>query len=268
MKKQPAIYITHGAGPCFWADFPAPFGPHAFDGLKQYFTDLLGTLPAHPKAILMVSAHWEASRPTVNTGAAPGMLYDYYGFPEHTYSLRYPAPGDPTLAGEVKALLEDAGLDVVADPERDFDHGVFVPMMVIDADARIPVVMLSLQRDLDPALHIRMGEAIASLRSKGVLVIGSGSSYHNLHRFRDGQSQPSRMFDDWLNETLCQTDPDTRKARLIEWKAAPGALDCHPREEHLLPLMVALGAAGAEPGRRSFHEMIGGKLFSCFTFGS
>ena len=265
--RQPAIFLSHGGGPCFWMTFPPPLGPHAFDHLKAYLAKLLDTLPARPKAILVISGHWEERVPTVSTAAAPPMLFDYYGFPPHTYRLNYPAPGAPQLAQKVRALLTGAGIDTATDSERGFDHGVFVPFLIIDPDARIPVVMLSLQQHLDPAFHIAMGRAIAPLRDEGVLIVGSGNTFHNLRAIYDGQTGASAAFDAWLNDAVSGTGADQRNASLEQWAKAPHAHDCHPREEHLLPLMVVAGAALGDVGRRVYHDNIGGKLASGFAFG-
>ncbi|WP_020399909.1 DODA-type extradiol aromatic ring-opening family dioxygenase [Kordiimonas gwangyangensis] len=267
MTRQPTFYITHGGGPCFWADLPQPLGPGAYDGLKVYFEGLLASLPERPKAVLIVSAHWESDRPTVTGAARPGMLYDYYGFPDHTYKLRYPAPGHPVLAGQIIAKLEAAGVPAARDDMRGFDHAVFVPMMIIDHEAQLPVVTLSLQRQLDPALHLQIGKALAALREQGVLIIGSGSSFHDLRAiFRPGVGA-SLDFDGWLQEVLTKHTPEERWQDLLAWENAPGARAAHPREEHLLPLMVAVGAAHAEKGKLDFSEMIGGKAYSCYRFG-
>jgi aromatic ring-opening dioxygenase catalytic subunit (LigB family) len=268
MKRQPAIYVTHGAGPCFWINFAEPLGPNAFDGLKSHFAGLLAGLPQRPRAILVVSAHWEERIPTVSTAAVPSMLYDYFRFPPHTYELQYPAPGSPELAVHVCDLLQSAGIDVGTDDRRGFDHGVFVPMLVIDPQAGIPVVMLSLCSDLDPAHHLAIGAALAPLRDEGVLIIGSGSSFHNLRTLFNGDSRASVEFDAWLHDTISQTDPVIRKARFVDWKDAPSARSCHPREDHLIPLMVVAGAAGSDPGRGSFRGLVGGKAYSCFAFGA
>ena len=152
--RQPAIFIPHGGGPCFWMEFPPPFGPHAWDRLRDHLAGLVASLPERPKAFLVVTAHWEADEPTVSLNPKPGMLYDYYGFPEHTYHLQYPAPGAPEIGAEVKRLIEAAGLPVRPTQTRGFDHGVFVPLLIVDPKAEIPVVMLSLRKDLDPAFHI------------------------------------------------------------------------------------------------------------------
>jgi aromatic ring-opening dioxygenase catalytic subunit (LigB family) len=247
--------------------YPSPIGPHGFDHLKAYLAGLLDTLPARPQAILVISGHWEEQLPTVSTAAAPPMLFDYYGFPEHTYQLDYPAPGAPEVAQKVRALLTGAGIDAATDSERGFDHGVFVPFLIIDPDARIPVVMLSLQQNLDPAFHIAMGRAIAPLRDEGVLIVGSGNTFHNLRAIHDGQTAASAAFDAWLDEAVTGTDADGRNASLEQWAMAPHARDCHPREEHLLPLMVVAGAALNDVGHRVYHDNIGGKLASGFAFG-
>jgi len=265
LARLPALFVTHGGGPCFWMSFPEPLGPHAFDGLGRYFDGLLADLPERPKAVLMISAHWEESLPTVSTATRPGMLFDYYGFPPHTYQLSYPAPGAPDLAERVRSLLAAAGIESGTDDQRGFDHGVFVPMLKIDPEAKVPVVMMSLRHDLDPAAHLAIGAALAPLRDEGVLIIGSGSSFHNLRTYFNGAPEAAKEFDDWLTET--SVNPTDREHRLIGWSDAPSARACHPREEHLIPLMVAAGAAQGEAGRRVFHDVIGGKPMSGYAFG-
>lgn len=267
MSRQPSLYITHGGGPCFWMEFGPPFGPGAFDRLRQYLAGLIASLPERPRAILVATAHWEESKPTVSTNPKPGMLFDYFGFPPHTYALSYPAPGSPELAARVCNLLNAAKIDNGTDDTRGFDHGVFVPQLIIDPAAEIPVVMMSLRQDLDPAAHIAIGKALAPLRDEGVLIVGSGSSYHNLRDFFGGDGRASVPFDDWLAETATAPDAAQRNARLVAWEKAPNARRCHPREEHLIPLMVAAGAAGNDVGRQSFHDRIGGQAVSCFSFG-
>ncbi len=265
--RLPTLFISHGGGPCFWMSFPPPFGPHAWDGLAAYLRGVLPSLPTRPRAILVVSAHWEAARPTVTTAPRPPMLFDYYGFPAHTYELDYPAPGSPELAARVRALLADAGIASDEDATRGFDHGVFVPMLMIDPDAGIPVVALSLRDDLDPAAHLRIGRALAPLRDEGVLIVGSGNSFHNMRTFGDGAGEAAAEFDSWLNDAVTQSDADIRDRRLANWASAPRARACHPREDHLIPLMVASGAAPDAVGRRVFGERIAGKPISGFAFG-
>jgi aromatic ring-opening dioxygenase catalytic subunit (LigB family) len=265
--RQPTLFLPHGGGPCFWIEFPPPFGPHAWDRLRDFLGGVVAGLPAPPKAFLVVTAHWEEPEVTVSTAPAPGMLFDYYGFPPHTYKLSYPAPGAPDLAAEVKGLLDAAGIPVGENAARGFDHGVFVPFLIVDSQARIPVLMMSLRRDLDAAFHVAVGKALAPLRDQGVVIVGSGMSYHDLSHFRDGEGDASAEFDAWLDETLTQSDAKAREARLVEWDKAPAARACHPREEHLIPLMVAAGAAGDSAGVHSFRDVIGGKVISGFRFG-
>jgi len=263
--RQPAIFLPHGGGPCFWMEFPEPFGPRAWDRLRDYLSGLVATLPERPKAFLVVTAHWEAAEPTVSVNPKPRMLYDYYGFPDHTYRLQYPAPGAPEVGLEAKRLIEEAGLPVATDDTRGFDHGVFVPFLIVDPKAEIPVVMLSLRTDLDAAFHIRLGKALAPLRDQGVAIVGSGMSFHDLRGFFAGGDGASSAFDAWLEETAGAPAAE-REARLAAWDKAPGARRCHPREEHLIPLMVVAGAAGDSEGTHAFRDVIGGKAISAFEF--
>jgi aromatic ring-opening dioxygenase catalytic subunit (LigB family) len=261
--RQPTLFISHGGGPCFWM----PSRADDFGRLRSYLEGLLPSLPARPRAIVVISGHWEEAQPTVSTAAAPGMLFDYYGFPEHTYRLSYPAPGEAALAARVRELLQGAGIATATDDARGFDHGVFVPFLIVDPQASIPVVMLSLRHDLDPAAHLAIGAALAPLRDDNVLIVGSGNSYHNLRHFFDGEPEAAATFDTWLTAAVTDPDPAARNAKLTAWASAPAARLCHPREEHLLPLMVAAGAAGSDPGRRVFHDVIIGKAISGYAFG-
>ena len=264
---QPTYFINHGGGPCFFLE-PGPMRT-AWSELETYLRAFAQTLDERPRAILVVSGHWEEARPTVNAGAAPGLLFDYGGFPPHTYQLTWPAPGAPALAGRVRALLGAAGIESGADTARGWDHGVFVPLKVMFPDADIPTVQLSLQSGLDPATHLAVGRALAPLREEGVLIIGSGQTYHNMRGFIGGgrgRADPAaEAFDDWLRAAM--TDGATRDDALIGWEQAPGARDAQPEEDHLLPLMVAAGAATGEPGRVVFHGHAVGKPISGFRFG-
>jgi aromatic ring-opening dioxygenase catalytic subunit (LigB family) len=265
--RQPAIFVSHGGGPCFWMDMPPPIGPHGFDNLRDYLAGILPSLPERPKAILVISGHWEEPVTTVSTNPAPSMYFDYYGFPEETYRLSYPAPGAPELAERVRGLVANAGIDVATDSTRGFDHGVFVPFLIIDPEARIPVVMLSLRRDLDAAFHVALGKALAPLRDEGILIVGSGNSFHNLRTFFNGETGASEAFDTWLTAAVTDASADRRNDALAHWDEAPRARECQPREDHLIPLMVVAGAAGSDVGRRAFHDKIGGKWISGYAFG-
>jgi aromatic ring-opening dioxygenase catalytic subunit (LigB family) len=266
-ETLPTYFITHGGGP--WPYMKAEMGS-AFDRLEASIVDMRHALGDRPRAVLMVSGHWETDGFAISSGAAPGMVYDYYGFPEHTYHIHYRAPGSPALAERVLGLLQAGGLPVRADPERGYDHGTFSLMKPLYPDEDIPVVQLSLDAGLDPALHLQVGRLLAPLRDEGVLIIGSGSSFHNL-RLRDARAiAPSRQFDAWLGETLVGSEPDTRRARLIAWEQAPAARLAHPREDHLLPLMVVLGAAEAEAATCIYRQedLLGVWTASSFRFGA
>ncbi len=265
-RRQPTLFIPHGGGPCFFMD-PPPANPTMWVKMEAYLRGIAASLPQRPRAILIISGHWEAPVPTVNTAAHPGLLFDYYGFPEHTYRLTYPAPGAPDLAAEVRRLLEAAGIATAEDGGRGFDHGVFVPLKVAFPDADIPVLQLSLKAGMDPAAHLAIGRALAPLRDQGVLIVGSGMSYHNLRMLFSGRGNPESVaFDDWLVDAAT-AEPGRRDALLAEWSRAPHARDCHPEEEHLIPLMVAAGAAGADVGRHVYAEHLAGKALSGFRFG-
>ena len=269
LRRVPTVYLPHGGGPCFFMD-PPPQAPQTWDGMAAYLRGLAASIGERPRALLVVSAHWETPRPTVNSGAAPGMLFDYYGFPAHTYQLSWPAPGSPQLATQVRDLLQSAGIGCDEDAARGYDHGVFVPLLLAWPDADIPTVQLSLQVGLDPAAHLAIGKALEPLRDEGVLIIGSGMSYHNLREFFASDPRVvagAEQFDAALTAALQDTTPATRDAQLIHWKDMPAALAAHPRAEHLLPLMVVAGAAGNDRGRRAWTGPIFGKPVSAFQFG-
>jgi aromatic ring-opening dioxygenase catalytic subunit (LigB family) len=264
--RQPSIYLPHGGGPCFFMD-PPPDEPTRWLALEAYLRGLPARLPTRPAALLVVSAHWEMQLPTVLTKAQPGLLFDYYGFPPHTYRLTYPAPGAPALAAGVRRLLAVAGIESAEDAARDYDHGIFVPLKVAFPEADIPILQLSLQEGLDPARHIAIGKALAPLRDDNIAIIGSGLSFHNLRALGDPHADAaSRAFDDWLTHTLCAVSPAERETGLADWASAPGARASHPREEHLLPLMVAVGAAGEAAGQHAFSGTIWNKAISAYHF--
>jgi aromatic ring-opening dioxygenase catalytic subunit (LigB family) len=267
--RLPTLFIPHGGGPCFFMD-PPPGDPQAWDAMAAYLRGIAASIGTRPRAILVISAHWETARPTVGTNARPAMLFDYYGFPEHTYQLKYPAPGSPALASRVRELLAQADIAADEDPARGYDHGVFVPFLLAFPDADIPVVQLSLRADLDPAAHLAIGRALAPLRDEGVLIVGSGMSYHNLREFwstRPEDVEAAARFDNWLAAAVENPESAARDKQLAAWAAAPGARAAHPRAEHLLPLMVAAGAAANDPGRRTYRDRVFGKAVSGFQFG-
>lgn len=266
MTRLATYFLSHGGGP--WPWLTGPFREH-YRLLEASLEASARELGGKPRAILMVSGHWEAAEFSVMASAHPGMIYDYAGFPDHTYEVRYPAPGSPELAARVQRLLEAAGLAARLDPARGFDHGCFVPLAVMFPQADVPVVQLSLKVGYDPATHLAAGRALAPLRDEGVLILGSGLSYHNLREFGAGAKEASGAFDAWLQETLLRVPPAERSRRLLQWEAAPAARRAHPREDHLIPLMVALGAAEDAPATCVYHEQgfFGGVTASSFRFG-
>ena len=265
--RMPTFFVPHGAGPCFFMEWhPAD----TWDRMADFLRSIPGSLPEKPQAIVLVTAHWQEQQPSMSSAAQPGMLFDYYGFPPHTYELSYPAPGAPALAGRVSGLLAGAGFDPVQDSERGYDHGSFIPLLLAFPDADIPVLQLSLLRSLDAAEHLRMGRALRPLRDEGVLIIGSGMSYHNMRGYGDPRSTPvAAEFDRWLGETVALPAAE-RHARLADWAQAsgPAGRESHPnyREEHLLPLHVAAGAAGAGAGRKVFTDEVLSVAISAFRF--
>lgn len=263
--RLPVAYVPHGGGP--WPFVDIGMDPREKSALLDYLRDLRGLAGAEPpKALLVVSAHWEERLPTVMTAARPPMLYDYFGFPPESYRITWPAPGEPALAARVRALLGGAGIDTAEDPARGFDHGTFVPLKVTYPDADIPTIQLSLQKGLDPAAHLAMGRALAPLRDEGVLVLGSGMSFHNMRAFfSNAGPRASETFDEWLAETVA-LPPDERDRRLADWTRAPAARECHPREEHLLPLMVIAGAAGESRGAVAFRGTVFGQRIAAHHF--
>lgn len=265
MTIQPVLFLSHGGGPWPWLD--GPFR-QTFDLLEGSLQAVPPSLPNRPKAVLVVSGHWEEPGFTVSTAAQPGMVYDYSGFPEHTYHIRYPAPGSPEVAARVAELAAAAGIAVGSDPARGFDHGTFSMLQPMYPQADVPVVSLSMRADYDVAAHIALGRALAPLRQEGVLIIGSGFTWHNLCHFGPEAAAPSAAFDGWLRHALTQVVPAEREAALLGWEAAPAARLAHPREDHLIPLMVAVGAAGGDPGTVIYaqDDLRGGVTASSYRF--
>lgn len=272
-SRLPTVFLPHGGGPWTIVDL----GPMTseLDPLRVYLEGLTKELPEAPKAVLSVSAHWEAPKATVMTAATPPMLYDYYGFPPASYEYVWPAKGAPEVAEKVVDHLQSAGIEYARDAERGFDHGTFVPMMMPDPRGEIPTFQLSLVQGLDPKTHIDIGRALAPLRDEGVLIVGSGMSYHNMRAFgaamrsanaRGPMQADALRFDDWLAELTTRSESEIEQ-RLIEWERAPAGRAAHPREEHLLPLMVVAGAGLGDTVSRPFEGSMLGAKISTTAFG-
>lgn len=247
---MPVVYVPHGGGP-----LPL-MGEPSHQALADFLRELPSKLPT-PSAILVISAHWETSGVEITSHPAPEMLFDYYNFPPETYEYSYPAPGFPELAHDVLQKLKDAGITASLNPDRGFDHGTFVPLMLMYPDAQIPVIQVSLLNSLDAKAHIALGLALQEVREQGVLILGSGMSFHNMRAFFSQDPSvliKSQEFDSWLVESLA--NPEETAERLSNWEVAPRARYSHPREEHLLPLMVCYGAAAASgaPPEIAFNQ--------------
>lgn len=264
-KRQPVWFIPHGGGPCFFMDWNPV---DTWVGMGDFLKNVASTLPQRPKAIVLISAHWLQPQFSVTGSAKPALIYDYYGFPQHTYELTYPAPGEQELAKEISDLISSHGLNSDINPSRGYDHGVFIPLKLVFPKADIPIVQLSLREDLDPGAHIEMGKALATLRDKNILIIGSGMSFHNMRAYGDARfSELSDEFDAWLTAAI-ESPTAEREALLTNWTAAPHAHQCHPRggEEHLIPLLVAAGASHESMGEKIYSERVMQTRISAFRF--
>ncbi|EXJ16497.1 DODA-type extradiol aromatic ring-opening family dioxygenase [Imhoffiella purpurea] len=265
MKEHARVlFLSHGGGP-----LPL-LGDRAHEEMVDCLKHIAAKYPK-PSAIVLVSAHWEEKIPTITSGSRPDLIYDYYGFPEESYEIQYPCPGEPRLAEKIHGLLDRAGIASRLDAKRGFDHGLFVPLKLMYPEADIPCVQLSLASSLDPALHIAMGRALRGLEDDGLLVVGSGFSFHNMRAFFGQETTESAAmnaaFEEWLLETCSSPDLDEeeRERRLIQWAEAPSARYCHPREEHLLPLQFCYGWAQTRCSE-AFELRIMGKKSSMYLW--
>ena len=265
IARQPSIFLPHGGGPCFFMNWTMG-PPDTWDKTRGFLEGISATLPEPPRAMVVVSGHWEERVPTVSIVKHPGLIFDYYGFPPETYQLQWPAPGSPAVALRASELLQESGLPVNCDPARGFDHGIFVPLKVAFPKADIPVIPLSLAGSLDPALHLAVGRALTPLRDEGVLIIGSGMSFHNLRAYLQKDTlNRSADFDAWLAHAISRPASE-RDSLLNRWRDAPFARFSHPREEHLIPLMVAAGAGGNDEGRHVFRDAPMGAVTSAWRW--
>lgn len=262
-NKARIVYFSHGGGPL----------PILGDASHKAMIDFMTRLPSQlykPDLILVISAHWEEPEATLMGAEKPTMFYDYYGFPDKAYEITYPASGSPEQAKRIVDLLKENHLAARIDPQRGFDHGLFIPLKLMYPQADIPSIQLSLIRGLDPTAHIALGRALRRLVNTNILVIGSGFSFHNLSAFSfegiDAPDPANDAFQDWLIETCAGTNTQSeREKRLIEWEKAPSARYCHPREDHLLPLHVCFGMAD-EQANVIFDDRILGKRSVAFLW--
>jgi aromatic ring-opening dioxygenase catalytic subunit (LigB family) len=262
-ERAQIVYFSHGGGPL----------PILGDESHQAMVDFMVQLPSQlrrPDAILVISAHWEERAATLLGASSPPMFYDYYGFPDEAYDIVYPAPGSPDLAKRIAELLHKGNVPAQIDPQRGFDHGLFIPLKLMYPEADIPALQLSLLRGLNPAAHIALGKTLRELMQENILVVGSGFSFHNIRAFfgqaMDAPDPANDAFQDWLIQVCAGPIPQPeREQRLLEWETAPAARYCHPREEHLLPLHVCVGMAD-KTAKVVFDNRILGKRSVAFLW--
>ncbi|CAH2987641.1 unnamed protein product [Chilo suppressalis] len=249
----PALFVNHGGGP-----LPL-LGDADHAGLTNFLRDEVKKHLnlAETKAIILVTAHWEESSVTISSGTKHSLYFDYYGFPPESYKYKYDAPGDPELANRIQQALTKAGIKSKLDPKRGWDHGVFVPMMLINPAANVPIVQVSVLSSQDPEEHYKLGETLYQFRKEGVAVLGSGMSYHNMREFMMGRTGKvvNAEFDEYLHKVCTDEDESKRKEGLLMWRKQPGATEAHPMRaaEHFMPLIVIAGAGGPKPGTRIFN---------------
>ncbi|RMZ95931.1 dioxygenase [Brachionus plicatilis] len=279
-SRLPALFLSHGGGPCFFMDINDSVfkefdrNSDATRWYKQVAQQVKITSPpssatdqylwSKPKSILIISAHWETKGSVCVTNQLDHkeLLYDYNGFPEFTYKLKYPAKGNPELSKKVVDLLTKKNIKVNLDNKRNFDHGVFVPLLLVYPDCDIPVVEMSVNANLDPKLHLEIGKALSSLRDEGILIIGSGHCTHG----KFSSSTNARLFINALVNTLVNKTAEERFETLLNWQKLPFAREAHSREEHLIPLHVVVGAAGTDKGFLLNEHMAGDLALHSFSF--
>jgi 4,5-DOPA dioxygenase extradiol len=262
-KRAQIVYFSHGGGPL----------PILGDPSHEAMVAFMRRLPLKlrkPDAILVISAHWEENAATLLGAKTPAMFYDYYGFPDEAYEIVYPAPGSPNIANRIAEILRKNNIPARIDPQRGFDHGLFIPLKLMYPQVDIPSLQLSLLHGLDPAAHIALGKAMHELIQENILVVGSGFSFHNMSAFSwqgiNAHDSANDDFQNWLIEICTGSLPQSeREQRLIDWEKAPSARYCHPREEHLLPLHVCIGMA-QKPAEKIFDDYILGKRGLAFLW--
>jgi 4,5-DOPA dioxygenase extradiol len=261
-QRMPTVFLAHGGGP-----LPL-LNDKSHKEMVNKSKELAKLIPK-PKAILIISAHWEEKEFTILETTNPDLLFDYYGFPDESYSYKYPAPLAKDVNSKLKEIFSKAGVKLNSETNRGFDHGVFVPLLLMYPNADIPISQISLKSSLDAETHFKMGNLISSIRDDGVLIFASGMSFHNMSGFfnpskeiKDGNIK----FHEYLKDSLTNKDLDQakREKNLINWKNSPnnsGKL-CHPREEHLIPMYVAAGAASGKIPNLQEFELMGYQIFN------
>lgn len=262
-NKAQIVYFSHGGGP-----LPL-LGNKSHKAMIEFMKHIPSQLNT-PEAIIVISAHWEERIATLLGAQAPELFYDYYGFPDEAYEIKYPAPGNPELADRIARILKKNNIQAQIDTQRGFDHGMFIPLALMYPKANIPTTQISLIRGLDSQAHIELGDGLRELMSENILVIGSGFSFHNMGAFsmsgENIQDRANDNFQNWLIDVCVNSlSQDERNKNLISWQKAPSAKYCHPREEHLLPLHVCVGMAN-KPAKLVFDDYILGKRAVAFLW--
>ncbi|KAH7081024.1 Extradiol ring-cleavage dioxygenase, class III enzyme, subunit B [Paraphoma chrysanthemicola] len=271
-RLAPVISLSHGGGPMPLLGDPSH--REITNSLKTKVPKILklGTSEA-PKAIILVTAHWSTGKVTISSGSKHDLLYDYYGFPPESYEIKHNAPGSPEIADEVEKALKEAGIECEKDAERGWDHGVFVPMKLIDPSAKVPIVQLSVLASESPAQSYAIGQALASLRTQNIAIVGSGfATFHNLRlMFSGAASTPDfkKQNTEWseaVTDAALTSDVEGRAGKFEDWRKWPNAYTMHPRggAEHFLPLIVAAGAAGTTKGRKYYDDFRGTQMYSYY----
>ncbi|KAF9734222.1 hypothetical protein PMIN06_004464 [Paraphaeosphaeria minitans] len=274
-RRAPVISVSHGGGPLPLLGDPSQAA--LTHSMKTKVPEILrlGTADA-PRAIVLVTAHWSEDVVAISSAEKHELYYDYYGFPDEAYKLRYDAPGSPEVAELVRRQLEEAGIKSKKDGKRGWDHGVFVPMTLIHPSASTPIVQLSVLASEDPTAHYAIGRALAPLRDQNIAIIGSGfASMHNLRAMFSGQSRTpayKALNEAWsaaVADAVATTDAQAQKEKFAAWRSWPGSYDMHPRggAEHFLPLVVCAGAGGGEKSRAYGDEMVGLQMWSYYWDG-
>ena len=265
-NKGQVLFIPHGGG-------PLPILGHKGHQQMVSFLKNFNQKLNKPSAIIVISAHWEENEVKIIGGENPQLIYDYYGFPDESYKITYPAPGNVNLANKIKKLLDKDNIKSSLDKTRGFDHGVFIPLKLLYPDASIPCVQISLLKGLDPKKHIQIGKALRDLMNEDILIIGSGMSFHNLKillsssNISNEEEKNINDFDKWLVKIFTdkKITNNEREKEIINWANAPAARFCHPREEHLIPLHVCMGIKSSS-AKLVFNDKIMGATCSAFLW--
>ncbi|MBD0383322.1 DODA-type extradiol aromatic ring-opening family dioxygenase [Paenibacillus sedimenti] len=255
----PSFFIAHGAP-------SLAIEQHAY---TEFLRKLASSIP-RPKAIVLFSAHWESRLQQISSAIQLETIYDFTGFPEELYAIKYPAKGDLTLSLHIQQLFQDEGIDCEMNDQRGLDHGSWAPLHIMYPDASIPVVALSVNPRLTPEEHYRVGAALSALREQQVLILGSGGTVHNLRRLDRRNPAPqvwALKFDEWLAEQL---ETWNLEALFSYEDRAPFAAEAVPTPEHFVPLLIALGAADTSHKARLLHHsfQMGTLSLSCWMFGA